>query len=299
MNAKHLKHQLLIISLAAISLVSCKKESSDLEESNDSTIAVAATLTASGTVAPGDSIYVMQRCERGSTRQSITASALPQSVTDYLNTNYAGNVFSKAFAIKDAAGTTTNYVVVIYFNTKPVALQFDAAGSFQRVLEQREKRSLQGGGHHRGGRFEERGRLGRDTISLTSLSSSITSYISANYSGDTLIKAYRNCDSSIVVLSKNNGLFATVFTSTGSFISRNQLIDRSNRFNEITESALLPQITSYLAATYPNYVFKKAFKKTNTAGATTGFVVFIDANATKYAVEFNDSGTFVRVKIVH
>jgi hypothetical protein len=44
-------------------------------------------------------------------------------------------------------------------------------------------------------------------------------------------------------------------------------------------------------------VFNKAFSITND-GVIKGFVVVIDANNTKYAVEFDVSGTFVSAKTI-
>jgi hypothetical protein len=102
-----------------------------------------------------------------------------------------------------------------------------------------------------------------------------------------------------VLLSKSQGLFATVFTANGSFLQRKQVIERSVRFTEITEAAVPAAITNYLTTTYPNYVFKKAFRHLSISGVTTGYVVLIDANSTKYAVEFGASGNFLKVKIIY
>jgi len=61
----------------------------------------------------------------------------------------------------------------------------------------------------------------------------------------------------------------------------------------IEASALPSNATSYLNATYPNYVFKKAFElKVN--GTLKGYLVLIDANLTKYAIHFDAKGQFVK-----
>lgn len=289
------------LSFATLLVTSCQK--SDLTESSDdatsSTIAVAASASVAA-MATGstDSVYLLQRCERGGKRDSIAQSALPAAVNTYLAANYAGSSFHKAYAIKNSAGTVTGYVAVIYYNDKPVGLEFDSTGSFVKVLEQRERGDLNGSGHHRGGRFEHRDGRQRDSIALAALPALVTGYFASNYASDTLLKAFRNRDSSIVVLSKNNGAFATVFSAVGSFVKREQLQSRGGNCQPVELSALPSVAANYLATTYPNYVFKKAFAISQ-SGTVTGYVVFIDANNTKYAVEFDVAGNFVIAKTVH
>ena len=158
---------------------------------------------------------------------------MPASASDYLSSNYSGYTFGKAFSIVDNSGTITGYVIVIYYNDNPVALEFDASGTFVKVLEQREKDDLDGKGWHRGGRFEKRGGFGIDTLAISSLPSSISSYLSTNYPGDTLVKAFVNRDTSYLVLSRNNGLFATVFDAAGNFVKRVQLPSREGNCNPL------------------------------------------------------------------
>lgn len=279
-------------------LVSCQKN--DSIETSDSTsanyIAVAASSTSSTNAT--DSVYMVQPCRRGEKRDTIAQASLPATITSYINSNYSGSTFSKAFALKNSSSTVTGYAVVVYYNEKPVGLQFDAAGNFVKVLEQREKGDLQGAGFHHGGRFEHRDGHQRDTIALNALPSAINSYLASNYATDTLVKAFTGRDSSIVVISKNNGLFATVFTTNGTFVSRQQVQSRYGSAQSIELSALPSIAANYLSQTYPNYVFEKAFSVSEN-GTVKGYVVIIDANNTKYAVEFDASGNFVRSKTIH
>ena len=293
---------LFAMSATVFIFSSCQKAevTSSEAETSASTIAVPASLS----LVPGvnsntadDSIYVMQECGRGGKRDSIAQSALPQNALTYLSANYPAYTFHKAFAVKSASGLITGYVAVIYYNDKPVGVAFDTAGSFVKVLEQREKSDLGGRGHHGGGRFEHRDGRQRDSIALNALPASITTYFAANYSNDTLVKAFKNRDSSIVVLSKNNGAFATVFNASGVFVSRSTLQTRGGSCQGIELSAVPSVAANYLAQTYPNYVFSKAFTITS-AGVLKGFIVVIDANNTKYAVEFDASGNFVSAKTI-
>jgi hypothetical protein len=289
---------LLVLSA---SFIACKKDQSLAPaiagDQSSNTIAVLAELTQVAQAA-GDSVYIVHPCGRGSRRDTIAQSALPASVASYVSANYSGSVFHKAFAITNSSAATEGYVVVIYYNAKPVALQFDSAGTFIKVLEQRERGDLDGAGWHRGGRFRDRSKQQNDTIALNALPAAVSAYFTLNYPLDTLVKAFRNRDSSIVLLSKNAGVFATVFNASNAFVSHVQLPSKAGKCQVIDQSALPSNALSYLNTTYPNYVFKKAFSVSNN-GAVRGYVVVIDANNTKYAIEFDASGNFARLKPIH
>jgi hypothetical protein len=282
-------------------LSSCSKDKSITGEdefiSSSSTIAVAAS--ASRGTASGDSVYVIQPCPRGGSRVAITEAELPASAATYLSTNYSGYTFTKAFAVKESNGTTTAYVAVIFYNDKPVAVLFDSSGNFVKVLEQRERGDLNGpGGWHAGGRFCSRDGRGRDTIALNLVPVTILTYITVNYPADTLVKAFRNNhDSSYVVITKNNGLYANVFTSAGVFVRRVNLPAPQGNCVSIDLAALPPSVRTYLDTTYPNYVFIRAFAGYRN-NAIQGYVVIINANNTNYAVRFDASGVFVSVRTI-
>lgn len=298
------------LALAAIvlSFASCKKENSNsgstTASGNLSGIiasleAVGVGTTSSTSSSQSDSIYIVNTCERNEHRDSIAFNSLPASITNYLNTNYSGYAFIKAFTVKDNSGTIKGYVVVIRYNGKPVGLKFDASGNFIKVLEQREGRDLAGNGWHEGGQFDDRDDRGRDTISLNSLPQVILTYFTAHYPSDTLVKAIYGKDSSYIILSKNNGAFVTVFNAQGGFVSRVQLPSPQDaHLNPIDKGALPSSILNYLSATYPGYTFKQAFSATLN-GTLKGYVVFINANNTRYAIEFDASGTFVKAITIH
>jgi hypothetical protein len=283
-----------VLMAGAIVVSSCKKEDSSITTTS-STDAIA--VVASASIASSDSVYLVNGCNRGEHRDSVSAAALPAAINTYLGINYPNYVFHKAFVLTNSSSVTTGYLVVIYFNDKPVGLKFDAAGAFVKVLEQRERGDLSGPGWHHGGRFEHRDGQQKDTVALSALPVSVTTYLAANYPTDTLLKAFKNRDSSLVVLSRNNGLYATVFDASGNFVRRVQMPAKNGNCQGIDQSALPSQVTNYLSATYPNYIFKKAFI-VNSAGVTQGYVVLIDANNTKYAVAFDASGNFLSAKTI-
>jgi hypothetical protein len=274
---------------------SCKKELSvDGSQTPTTTSAIVVRASASSQ----DSLYIVNSCNSGEHRDSISQSALPATISTYLSANYQGNTFNRAFAIKNSSGTTVGYVVVVYYNDKPVALRFDASGNFVKVLEQREKGDLDDDGYHHGGRFEDRDGMHRDTISLSSIPLNIASYMLTSYATDTLTMVFRDHDGNFVILTRNNGAFATIFNSNGSFVTRVALSSKPGYVQPAEQSSLPTTVLTYLTTTYPNYVFKKAFV-IKQGSSVNGYLVFINANNTKYAVEFDASGSFVRAKTIY
>jgi hypothetical protein len=290
------------MALSSFLFVACTKEDSiqdNLTLSDlSTTLSVPIVSGVNGADDSEDSIIVMNVCERDDSKISIDSASLPATILDYLSSNYAGYTFFRGVKISNSSGTIKGYVAIIYYNDKPVAIRFNADGTFNKVLEQREKEDRHGSGHHRHGRFEHRDGEHRDTIALSALPSTVTDYLAQNHPTDTLLKAFKNSDSSIVVITKNNGLFANLFTSAGVFISRIEIPAGKGEHETIEQSALPISITTYLSSTYPNYVFEKAFvRKEN--GVIKGYAVIIDANNTKYAVIFDASGNFIKVKTIH
>jgi hypothetical protein len=292
----------ILLAMAIFAVVSCKKETSAANEPNstaNSTSATSSTIAVATDSSGRDSVYILQQCDHGYFRDSIAFSGLPDSVQAYLNTNYAGYGFVKAYEIKDSAGTIGGYVLIISFNGKPVGLLFNAAGNFQRVLEQREGDDLQGDGWHHGGRFDDRDGSHRDTVALSALPSAITSYLASNEPSDTLIRAYLNRDSSWLVITKDNGLFANVFNANGDFVKRVSLTPAGFSFNapyiqNVAKDSLPAAGLSFLTTTFPDYVFESAVSFT-VNGQLQGFAVFIDANNTKYSVWLNAAGNLIAI----
>lgn len=288
------------IALAAIvGLGSCKKETS-LNAGTAAAIQAAVLQTQAVAVAaspttPGDSIYVINTCGAHGHRDTLDFGSLPTAVTSYLTSNYAGYTAVKAFTIKDQSGALTGYVAIIQYNNNPVGIKFDANGNFLQVLEQREGRDLLGHGWHEGGCFQHRDGQQKDTVDLKSVPVGILNYLGTNYAQDTLIKAYKTNNGSYVVLSKNSNLFATLFDAAGNFVNRVQLPAHEGHGNPVDQSALPANALSYLSTTFPGFVFEKAFVITEDA-TIAGYCVMIDANNTRYGVEFDASGNFVRTK---
>ena len=128
---------------------------------------------------------------------------------------------------------------------------------------------------------------------MTALPAALAAYFNTNSPHETVIRAYKSRDSSYIVFGIENGDFATMFAADGSLIRRTELQQPRGGIMAIHQSALTAAVQSYLSSTYPNYVFKQAFSFSEN-GAMVGYVVCIDANGTKYAVQFDASGNFVQ-----
>jgi len=292
-----------------VALSSCQKENSNTPASLSSTsntalaIQSAAVSTASfavtaGIVTRGDSIYAFRTCGPSEHRDSIAFNDLPAAVLSYLSTNYSGYTNLKSYSISNSSGDITGYIAAILFNGNPVAIKFDENGVFLEVLELREGRDLLSqDGYHQGGCFQNRNGMHQDTLAISALPASITSYFSTNYPQDTLLKALKTFSGKYVVLSKDINLYATIFDSIGTFITREQLPTKSGRINSIDQNNLPATILNYLTSTYPGYVIDNSFSITRN-GILQGYFVVIDANNTKYGIEFDSAGNFVKVKSI-
>ena len=301
-------HYSIALLATIITFSSCQKDfSGALTDPNNNSSAntnpsgaIAVSLNGSSTSGESstDSVYVVHQCDKGQKRDSLAFASLPALVQSYLNNTYAGFTPIKAFVVKDTLGNVKAYIAIIRFNNKPVALEFKADGTFKKVLEQREKKDLNGNGWHLGGLFEDRNGKCKDTVALNDLPQSIRAYMTSNYPGDTLLKAFKTKDGAYLIVSKNNGAFATLFNKNGGFEKRVLLPAKDGELVNIAQSALPAEILNFLSATFPNYVFNKAdVAKSN--GTVLGYLVLINANNTRYAIAFDATGKFLAKKVIH
>ncbi|WP_207535473.1 PepSY-like domain-containing protein [Desertivirga arenae] len=284
----------LFLAAAALALTftSCKKETQDTSDDVASTQAI---LVESASVS-GDAVYIVNTTPDGATRDSIAATDLPASVSTYLAANYSGYTLKKTFKVS-VSGSVNSYIVVILYNNKPVGLKFDSTGAFVRVFEQRERGDLRGKGWKRGGRFDGREGAHHDTIAVSSLSTVIKAYFLVNYPTDTLVSAFKGKDSSTVVISSNNGLYATAFSSANLFLKRAQIIAHKGKKTAVAQTELPATTLTYLTTTYPGYVFDKAFAvKINST--IQAYVVIINSNNTRIGLQFNATGDFVKTVVI-
>ncbi|WP_413669012.1 PepSY-like domain-containing protein [Mucilaginibacter sp. Mucisp86] len=290
----------LLLLGTVIGLASCKKENASKSASasaSSSTISSTGAIAISLASGSTDSVYMVGCYGKHDKKDTVAFSALPTAIGTYLTANYSGYTFKKAYAI-DSASTVVNYIVVIKYNSALVGLKFTADGTFVSALEQREGVDLKGPGWHLGGFFDDRDGKHRDTIAISALPTAVSSYFSTTYPTDTLLHASIAHDDVYILISKNGVLYSTAVTATGKLVKRIQIEKHDLKHAAVTEANLPAAITTYLTATYPGYVFDKAFSE-SPGGTLQGYVVFITSNNTKYALIFNASGTFVKALPIH
>lgn len=134
---------------------------------------------------------------KGKDLTAVDVATLSSSITDYISTNYAGSTIVKAAT--DADGNI--FVVVKKADGTLVGLAFDKDGNFVKVLESKGKGHL-------------------TTIDVASLPSAVTTYVSTNYAGATIEKAYNDKDGNIIVTIKNTDgtVVRLVFDADGKFV---------------------------------------------------------------------------------
>lgn len=283
----------LVILGALLGFSSCKKdETPDVpteEAARQEAIAFTVNSSISGSWNTTDSLYVMEGCKQGNRKAESSFELLPEPVKAYLTANYSGYTAVKAFKItRYSSETTDSYVAIILYNSKPVALKFNAEGSFVKVMELREGRHLRRLGSHLG--WFDQDAKNRDTIAIDSLPANIKLYFSNHFSAETLVSAVKIKDGSILVLSQDTqGFYATAFTSTGSFIKRVYLPIVQGKISLLSESKLPAKASTFLTTTFPGFSFNKVFE-ISAFGGIKGYLSLIDANMTKYAVLFNANG---------
>lgn len=314
---KFIIYPALLLALAVTALTSCKKDSATADNSTTKT---ASTIDATTTISLGlvaatttantvtkDSLYLVNCKGKHDKKQPVAAADLSSAITTYLTTNYSGYTFDRAFKVSDSTGVVINYIVVIKYNNAFVGLKFKADGTFVSVLEQMLGGDMRGPGpgpgpgFHPGGPFENRGGIRNDTIAISALPAAIKTAFTTAYPKDTLLHAAITPDSTYLLLSKNAGLYATAISKTGTVLKHDLLPKPGNgrgKPTEVAQASLPAAIGNYLTATYPGYVFDKAFSISDN-GTLQGYDVLITVNNTHYGVSFNASGTFVRAVTLH
>lgn len=295
-------YSLLLIAAIASVFTACQKSSvtpTDTAANSTATtgiIAVTTTTALAGatTATTKDTVFLVNCFGPRDKKDSVAFSALPAAIGTYLTANYSGYTLAKSIQVTDATKAVINYIVVINYNGSPVGLKFTPAGVFVSVLEQRVGDDIKGGRpFHPGGPFGNRNGQHPDTVALSAVPTAVSSFFSTTYPTDTLLHAAITPDNTYILISKNKTLFATAITGAGKLVKRVQIDAQPAKHTAVLQAALPVAISTYLTATYPGYVFDKAFSANNKSGVLE-YTVFITSNNTKYALRFDAAGVFVK-----
>jgi outer membrane lipoprotein-sorting protein len=184
------KSLILLTTLVGLFLASCQQQDAS---PSDEEILNSMEASSSRNAADADPV-TKQKCKGKLTPVEITA--LAASITNYINTNYAGANIK--FAGTDDKGQT---VVGLEVNNVRTGLLFDANGAFVQKLE----------------KFGDKSKLNK--IDVTALPASISSYITANYAGFTTKRAGTDADGNFIVGLKNESDHKVLkFDAAGKFI---------------------------------------------------------------------------------
>lgn len=187
----------LLTAVSGLFLASCKNQDVTPDTSLDEIFSSMASSTAR-TAAINDTV-TKGKCKGNLT--SIDAATLPNSVTTYINTNYAGAAIK--FAGKDGKG---QFVVGLSLNGVDTGLLFDANGVFVQKLE----------------RYGTKAKL--TEVAITALPASISAYVTTNYAGYTIKRAGSDADGNLIVgLDNGTGHKVLKFTSAGVFTEELQI----------------------------------------------------------------------------
>lgn len=181
----------LLTAVSGLFLASCNNQ----EVAPDSIDDVLASVEASAarTAAVNDTV-TKGKCKGKLT--SIEITALPATITTYVNTNYAGSTIK--FAGKDEKGQT---VVGVSLNNVETGLLFDVNGVFVQNLANYGKKA----------KLTE--------VDITTLPASVRTYVTSNYAGYTIRKAGKDTDGNLLVGLKNDTTKKVLkFDSTGKFV---------------------------------------------------------------------------------
>ncbi len=217
--------------------------------------------------------------KKGKKKKQVALDSLAQTIKDYIAANYAGAKSNKAFA--DASGN------VVVFITKAdgtdIALLFDVAGLF--VKEVSAKIHGNHGNHGNHGGIKDSTKI----VAISDLPAAITTYLSTNYAGATILNAHTEANGYYdVTVKKADGTTVKLyFDANGVFV---KIGVKGGVIVDI--STLATAITDYISTNYTGATITKAALRSDGS-----YEVSITTTAgKKVKLLFDKDGKFVKVK---
>jgi len=191
-----MKLQSIWMTLLGFMLVFSSCDSNEVTPSEDLETTVDLVLLATAN-AGTDSTTTGTKTGRNCNITEVAVSDLPAAITDYITANYAG-------ATIESAGLTNsgNYTLhVKNADGTSVGLIFDADGNFVSQ--------------------KSHGKVHGTDVAIANLPTAITDYITANYSGATVVKAMMDNEGNYMVAIRNadNSVVGLAFDASGTFTS--------------------------------------------------------------------------------
>ncbi len=202
---KSFKNLMLLIAVAMLAITSCQKTNT-LDPTVDD-LAVVSDFAGLAAGTRGDSTDPKHKCHLDITQIDITT--LSSTITTSISTKYPGSTIN--IAGKDSLGNF--YIKITKADGTHAGLLYDANGNFVKEL-------LKG----------MRGKKGSE-VAISSLPTTIITYISTNYATATAKKAIKLADGSfIVVLAQTDGTYIGLsFDSAGVFLATVTVCDKHGK----------------------------------------------------------------------
>lgn len=202
------------------------------------------------------------------------ADLLP-AITTYISTNYTGATITSAH--KESDGSFDVFITTA--SGAKLNINFSASGDFVSVSSDDI--------HHSGS---------GTVIAISSLSTAITTYISANYVGATIVAAKQESDGSIEVyiLTSDSIKLELKFDASGNFVSLSSHSNNHYPSNEasIAIANLLTDIKTYIATNYVGATIKEAHIESD----GTYDVIITTTLGIKVKLNFSATGAFLKIK---
>ncbi len=215
------------------------------------------------------------RHNHSSNHTPIAITDLAQSITAYIKTNYVGSTITSAHLESDGSFD----VFITTAEGAKLNLNFSALGEFVSVSSDEIHHSDDG-----------------TMISVSNLASAITTYISTNYVGATIVGARQESDGSfeVHIITADSIKLELKFNAAGEFISLSS--NTNNHYSHIEVAVaiqnLLANITTYISTNYAAATITSAHLDSD----GTYDVIITTAAGVKLKLEFTATGVFKSVK---
>jgi hypothetical protein len=223
---------------------------------------------------------VLNTASSSASEQNLPIAQIPQQVISYVDNNYPDADISSAVTVKNSSAKT----IVRLSTNEEVA--FDATNRCMGNGSGMHPGDGHGGGHGHG---NEEGHHPGD-ISVDSLASAITTYISTNYAGYTTMHAHK--DSLCTV-----GAVIDVMVRNGSAEPIKLVFDASNNFvmscSRIDYTATPQTVQDSVTANYAGFTVKSKCEQLNLSAGTAQYRIFMKDSSTRKRVIFEATGTMV------
>jgi hypothetical protein len=204
----------------------------------------------------------------------VIADLLP-AITTYISTNYSGATITSAH--KESDGSFDVFVTTA--SGAKLNINFSATGDFVAVSSDDIHHSDNG-----------------TVIAIADLSASITTYISTNYVGSTIVGAKREADGSfeVHIITADSLKLELKFDSTGTFVSLSS--NTNNHFpsnlSPVAITNLVTAIKNYITTNYVGAIIKEAHLESN----GTYDIVITTAAGVQLKLNFSATGAFLGIK---